>query len=91
MSETFLATASCTANLIAMVRSSLDTVRKMLVGGRQSEETNAQVRQLELLEQLLWTRMRGLIRSTGCWRSSTTPLPTSCVRLCGGLADSPGR
>jgi len=53
MTETFLATASCTANLIAMVRSSLETVRKMLVGGRQSEETNAQVRQLELLEQLL--------------------------------------
>jgi light-regulated signal transduction histidine kinase (bacteriophytochrome) len=53
MTDTFLATASCTANLIAMVRSSLETVRKMLVGGRQSEETNAQVRQLELLEQLL--------------------------------------
>ena len=53
MTETFLANASCTANLIAMVRSSLETVRKMLVGGRQSEETNAQVRQLELLEQLL--------------------------------------
>lgn len=53
MTETFLATASCTANLIAMVRTSLETVRKMLAGGRQSEETNAQVRQLELLEQLL--------------------------------------
>ena len=53
MTDTFLATASCTANLIAMVHSSLETVRKMLVGGRQNEETNAQVRQLELLEQLL--------------------------------------
>ena len=53
MAETFLVTASCTANLIAMVRASLETVRKMLVGGRQSEETNTQVRQLELLEQLL--------------------------------------
>ena len=53
MTETFLATASCTANLIAMVRASLEIVRKMLVGGRQSEETSAQVRQLELLEQLL--------------------------------------
>jgi light-regulated signal transduction histidine kinase (bacteriophytochrome) len=53
MTDSFLTTASCTANLIAMVRSSLETVRKMLVGGRQSEETYAQVRQLELLEQLL--------------------------------------
>jgi light-regulated signal transduction histidine kinase (bacteriophytochrome) len=53
MTDTFLATASCTANLIAMVRSSLETVRKMLEGGRQSAETYAQVRQLELLEQLL--------------------------------------
>jgi light-regulated signal transduction histidine kinase (bacteriophytochrome) len=31
----------------------LESIRKMLAGGRQSEETNAQVRQLELLEQLL--------------------------------------
>jgi light-regulated signal transduction histidine kinase (bacteriophytochrome) len=53
MTDSFLATASCTANLIAMVRASLETVRKMLVGGRQSEETCTQVRQLELLEQLL--------------------------------------
>jgi len=53
MTDSFLTTASCTANLIAMVRSSLETIRKMLVGGRQSEETYAQVRQLELLEQLL--------------------------------------
>jgi light-regulated signal transduction histidine kinase (bacteriophytochrome) len=53
MTEKFIATASCTANLIAMVRASLETIRKMLIGGRQSEETNAQVKQLELLEQLL--------------------------------------
>jgi light-regulated signal transduction histidine kinase (bacteriophytochrome) len=53
MTESFLATASSTANLIAMIRSSLQTVRKMLEGGRQSEETWAQIRQLELLEQLL--------------------------------------
>ena len=53
MTERFLATASCTANLIATVRSSLESVHTMLVGGGQSEETSAQVRQLELLEQLL--------------------------------------
>lgn len=53
MTETLFATASGTANLIALVRASLETVRNMLVGGRQNEETNAQVRQLELLEQLL--------------------------------------
>ena len=53
MAERFLATVSCTANPIAMVRSSLETVRNMLMGGRQCEETNAQIRQLELLEQLL--------------------------------------
>jgi light-regulated signal transduction histidine kinase (bacteriophytochrome) len=53
MADSFPVSASCTANLIAMVRSSLETVRKMLEGGKQSEETNAQVRQLELLEQLL--------------------------------------
>jgi light-regulated signal transduction histidine kinase (bacteriophytochrome) len=53
MSETLFANTSCTANLIALVRASLETVRNMLVGGGQSEETNAQVRQLEQLEQLL--------------------------------------
>jgi signal transduction histidine kinase len=53
MTETFFTTPSSTANLIAVVRASLETVRQILKGGGQSEETNAQVRQLEMLEQLL--------------------------------------
>jgi light-regulated signal transduction histidine kinase (bacteriophytochrome) len=53
MPESFLLNASCTANLIATVRASLETVRNMLGGGTQNQETNAQIVQLEQLEQLL--------------------------------------
>lgn len=53
MPESFLLNASCTANLIATVRASLETVRNILGSGTQTEETNSQIMQLEQLEQLL--------------------------------------
>lgn len=43
----------CAANLLALVRASLQNVRMLLGSGTQNEGTKAQVLQLELLEQLL--------------------------------------
>lgn len=53
MSEGLLLNASRTENLIATVRASLQAIRNMLGGGTQTEETESQIKQLELLEQLL--------------------------------------
>jgi len=48
-----LAPQPCTENLIATVRSSLQNVRKLLASGLQSDDTQAQLGQLQILEQLL--------------------------------------
>lgn len=42
-----------TVDLMKMVRRSLQTIRSLLVGGSEGEETIAQIQQLEQLEQLL--------------------------------------
>jgi light-regulated signal transduction histidine kinase (bacteriophytochrome) len=42
-----------TVDLMKMVRRSLQTIRTLLVGGSEGEETTAQIQQLEQLEQLL--------------------------------------
>jgi len=46
-------TSPCTASLIATVRASLNNLRAILGARAPKEEASAQVRQLELLEQLL--------------------------------------
>lgn len=48
-----LARQPCTENLISTVRSSLHNVRKLLASGLQNDDTRVQLRQLEILEQLL--------------------------------------
>ena len=53
MPGTIMANATCAVDLMKMVRSSLHTIRNLLAGGTQSEETNFQVQQLEQLEHLL--------------------------------------
>lgn len=53
MSGTFVMNAAYTIDLMKMVRSSLETIRNMLGGGTQTEETLCQIQQLEQLERLL--------------------------------------
>jgi light-regulated signal transduction histidine kinase (bacteriophytochrome) len=53
MPGTFMLNAAYTVDLMQMVHSSLDTIRNMLGGGTQTEETRSQIEQLEQLEQLL--------------------------------------
>ena len=54
MPGTFMINPTCAVDLMKMVRSSLNSIRNMLlVGGTQSEETRSQIEQLEQLEQLL--------------------------------------
>lgn len=53
MPGTLIMNANQTVDLMKMVRSSLETIRNMLAGGMQSEETISQIQQLEHLEQLL--------------------------------------
>jgi light-regulated signal transduction histidine kinase (bacteriophytochrome) len=53
MPGTFTLNATCAVDLMKVVRSSLETIRNMLIGGTQTDETRAQIQQLEQLEQLL--------------------------------------
>lgn len=53
MPETFLVSTDQTADLTKMVRVSLETIRNMLEGGADGEETKPHIEQLESLEQLL--------------------------------------
>ena len=53
MSGSFLLNATCTDDLMKLVRSSLETIRTMLESGTQTAETDSQIKQLEQLEQLL--------------------------------------
>jgi light-regulated signal transduction histidine kinase (bacteriophytochrome) len=53
MSGSLVVNTNHTVDLMKMVRSSLETIRNMLEGGTPTEETKAQIQQLEQLEQLL--------------------------------------